>query len=161
MKKFLLATLLATPLFFACEKESVLSKPEKTSVTENAKTLHCSPWREVYGYSALISELNTFSVCNTTACTGNSVTSTATSGVLNDPNGNPYMVSYDDEITTTTQSEIMSQASIWAAAYLPAGGYFVSTITYQVPPGEYVGLFGIGIIVTYRKCTSGGGGGHS
>jgi hypothetical protein len=162
MKKIIVASLLLMPLFWGCQKETLLSKPVKAPAAETAKTLHCSPWREVYGYNALISELNAFAVCNTTACSGNSVTSSATSGVLNDPNGDPYLFSGDEEITIAKQSEIMGQASIWAAAYMPAGGYFVSGITYQVPPGEYLSnAVGIGIIVTYRKCTGGGGGEHS
>lgn len=123
MKKIIVASLLLMPLFWGCQKEKLLSKPVKAPAAETTKTLHCSPWREVYGYNALLSELNAFSICNTTACTGNSVTSSATSGVLNDPNGDPYQFSEDGEITTAIQSEIMSQASIWAAAYMPAGGF--------------------------------------
>jgi hypothetical protein len=156
MKKFLLASLLALPLFWGCQKETTPSTPVKPTA-ETTKTLHCTPYRDVYGYTALCSELNSFSVCNSTNCTGSSVTTSSTNTHLQDPGGTDYLVSVDGLVTATQQSEIMSQASSWATANLPSG-YFVSAISYQpTSPGLTNGV-NLTIVVTYRQCTGGGGG---
>jgi hypothetical protein len=159
MKKILLASLLAMPLFFACKKDPNPTKPVKPNATETSKTLHCYPWRDVYGYTSLCNELNVFAICGLSDCSGGSVTTPLTNNSLADTNGDPYLFSSDEQITISRQNEIRSQAAIWAAANTPTGGYFVSGITYQIPPGAWTtSATGLGITVTYRKCTGGGGG---
>ena len=155
MKQLFIVALLATPLFWSCEKQAPCSKPVKSSAS--TKVLHCSPWRDVYGVSALCTELNGFENCNTSACTGSSVVTSLSNTSLDDPSGNDYLVSLDQLVTASEQSQMMSQASIWANAHVPAG-YFVSAISFQPSPGLSSGTQ-ITITVTYRKCTGGGGGG--
>lgn len=142
-------------LFSGCEKEPTPIKPG-SPVTETAKA--CDPYRSVTGYTALISEINAFSLCDDRACTGNSTTQTLINYVLNNSSGSPFNFTSTQTITTTDQNNVMSQALAWAVANTPTG-YFVSSIRYNADLITGPSAAGIDITVTYRMCTGGGGGG--
>lgn len=145
-------------LFSTCEKDPAHVKPHATPV-ENAKS--CSPWRNVTGYNALVSEINGFSVCNITGCSGSSVTQINTFYVLQQPNGSSFTFASNQIITPSDQTAVMNAGSTLAVANTPTG-YFVSQITYSadiIVSGGSPTYAGIDITVVYRKCTGGGGGG--
>ena len=144
-------------LIMGCEKELKPSKPAP-AVTPELKTQQCDPWRSVTGYVDLIDELNGFALCDARTCTGRSVFSTASTSQLEMAPMLIYIIPDNYSVSPTEQNDIMNTALAWATAHKPFG-YFVSQIQfgYQVigigPPSEAC----ISILVTYRKCTGGGG----
>lgn len=156
---------MATSIFFfsGCEKLSQPSVPvKKHKGTETSKVIHCDPWRNVTGWSALISEMNSLALCDVRMCTGNSVTLNATNWLLsNSSTGSLYLFTSSQVITPAEQNSVMNDAIAWAVANTPSG-YFVSSVSYS--PNIIVGggsTSAITVNVVYRKCTGGGGGGES
>ncbi len=154
----------ATSLFFlsGCEKLEPSISPTPVKQTENTKTIHCDPWRNVTGWSALISEMNSLALCDVRACRGNSVTQNATNWLLtNSSTGSLYLFTSSQVITPAEQNSVMNDAIAWAIANTPSG-YFVSSVMYAanviVGPGS---TSAITVNVVYRKCTGGGGGEES
>lgn len=137
-------------LLSGCGKDPVSAKPP--AITETPKA--CDPFRNVTGYTTLISEINGFSICAITDCSGGSVTSVVTHDMLCNSSGSPFNFSSVQTITPTDQHNVMKASMTWGLAHQPAG-YFVSAISYNddIITGGSPSYSGIDIVVTYRKCT--------
>lgn len=144
---------------YGCKKTSTLGSnvlPDQ----EKVLTIHCSPYRSLVGYSAICTELNTVTNCMIQECTGNSTTTTLTNYVLVNPaTSSPFVFASNQTITASEQNDVMLAAKAWATANLPSG-YFIRYISYNpdilVANGNPT-YAGIDIVVTYKKCTGGGG----
>ncbi len=151
----------ASVFFFSgCEKNQPSVPVKVHKQTENTKVIHCDPWRNVTGWSALISEMNSLALCDMRMCTGNSVTQNATNWLLtNSSTGSLYLFTSSQVITPAEQNSVMNDAIAWAIANTPSG-YFVSSVSYAA--NVIVGsgsTSAITVNVVYRQCTGGGGGG--
>lgn len=154
-------------LFSACEKEPLtVTKPVSYSAKQPTTTpghvKSCSPWRDVEGYNALVSELNTFALCDVRNCQGRSQTITYLLTSLVDSGGTPFSFGDIQLITPAEQNDVIAAGVARAVAHTPVGGYFVSQITYiadvHTIPMTTLTYANIDISVVYRKCSGGGGG---
>lgn len=152
-----LATCAFLSVSLGCRKEIVSGEP--VSEVQKGLIVHCSPYRNVVGYYAMCADLNAVTNCMRRLCEGNSVTVVLTKYVLTDVNNSPFTFASNQTITIAQQNDVMVAAKAWANANTPAG-YYVDYIQFQpdiivsLPPVTYAG---VDIIVTYRKCTGGGG----
>jgi hypothetical protein len=157
MKIQKIGTAVLTLLLFAssCNKTNEENKIElKPVAIEKRGVIHCSPYRNVTGITAVISELNAVSNCSTLYCNGNMLTTTLNQSLLTSPTTSSILLIYNSSATTPTQqSEIITSANLWANAHIPAG-YYLSSIHYS--PSYVVGpsAAGIDIQVTYAKCVA-------
>ncbi|WP_343748206.1 hypothetical protein [Fluviicola sp.] len=143
-----------------CEKSNTSPTRSKFHEKTPALTLRCTPDRSVVGYTALCDELDALTNCDPQACTGGSVTMPLTQYLLTNSSGSIFVFASNQTITTTQQSEVMAAAKARAIANTPSG-YFISYIDYVPDPVVGTGSVtsaAIDIIITYRKCTGGGGG---
>lgn len=164
-KLFAGALVMATAILTvaSCEKEQI-NTSKKSVQPEKLLTQHCSPWRNVIGWSNLISELNGFSQCNVSMCTGQYLSTQKTNYLLKNASGQTFYFTSIQTITPTEQSEVMNAALAWAQNPLNKPvGYSISQISYypEVVTGGSPSTAAITIKVTYIKCTGGGGGGES
>lgn len=152
----------------SCEKESikpvVKTKLQKKSDNVNAvKTLHCAPWRDVYGCTEATADLNDVGFCNTSACSGSQTTMNINNMTVHETgDSNPMYLSDWDPITIAEQNVIWNQAVSEATAMVPPGGYTLAGIHNFRIQVVSIGMLLTNIMkydITYKKCTGGGGSG--
>lgn len=153
-------------LFSACEKDTLPVKPNSLSVkphtAPSGTAKSCDPWRDVTGYSALITEINGFALCDVRTCRGGSTTiTTAFPFPLLDSGGDAFSFTTAQTITPAEQNDVMAAGLAYAISGTPSG-YFISQITYlpivHTFPGTTLTYAEVKITVVYRMCTGGGGG---
>lgn len=149
----------------SCEKEQVQPvKPHKNpgSTNNTTKTLHCAPWRDVYGCTEAAADLNDVGFCNTSACSGTQVTQNINNITVHQTGSStPMYLSDWDPITIADQNVIWNQAVSDATFMTPAGYSLASIHNFRIQVVT-VGMFLTNIMkydITYKKCTGGGGGG--
>ncbi len=124
------------------------------AIAQNQKLQKCQPWRSVTGYNQLCTELGSFN-CARLKCPGNSNTIVKDKLLLENPSSGYYIFSSAVIISTATQNQIISQATVWANANKPAG-YTIEFIKYIpdiITSSGTVTSAGIDIKVTYKTCT--------
>ncbi len=149
----------------SCEKETVkpVVKPHKNPASTNTtKTLHCAPWRDVYGCTEAAADLNDVGFCNTSACSGSQITYNINNMTVHETgNSNPMYLSDWDPITIADQNVIWNQAVSEATSMTPTGYSLASIHNFRIQVVS-VGMLLTNIMkydITYKKCTGGGGGG--
>ncbi|TSJ45419.1 hypothetical protein [Fluviicola chungangensis] len=146
-----------------CNKDRIEPvKPHKISEeTNNTKTLHCSPWRDVDGITAA-SDLNEVGLCNTSSCSGSETYSYKTDKIIKN-GGTPIYVPEFDTVSIADQNTLWSNALSQAISIAPSGYSVASLHNFRVE-WTAVGMLYTTVMkfdIVYRHCTSGGGGGGS
>lgn len=152
----------------SCEKESIkpvvkTTKPQKNPGNTSAvKTLHCAPWRDVYGCTEAAADLNDVGFCNTSSCSGTQTTQNINNITVHETgNSNPMYLSDWDPITIAEQNVIWNQAVSDATFMAPSGFTLASIHNFRIQVVS-VGMLLTNIMkydITYKKCTGGGGSG--
>ncbi|MNJ83107.1 hypothetical protein D3C87_05210 [compost metagenome] len=155
-------------IVLGCNKEQVRPNPAKIKKDKHSevttKTLHCSPWRDVYGCTEAAADLNEVGLCNTSSCTGTQVVTHINNIVVHETgNSNPMYLSDWDPILIADQNVIWNQAVSEAVFMTPSGYTLASIHNFRIQVVS-VGMLLTNIMrydITYRKCTGGGPGGGS
>lgn len=156
-----LTTFASFLIVLGCNKDQIKPvKPHKISEeTDQTKTLHCSPWRDVVGGAAAASDLNEIGLCNTSSCSGSQIFSNSYDKVIK--NGStPIYVPELDTIPIADQNTLWSHALSQAIASAPSGYSVASLHNFRLEWMTVGMLYTTGMIydITYKHCTGGGGG---
>lgn len=163
MKKIIFLSLIISAGFLSCKKEPIApansGKPQKN--TENvSKGLHCTPWRDVADIDAVVADLNTIGVCNTSLCSGATTAySYSPSLIVRDGSGAIVYFLPLTLVTIADQNAIWSNAVSQAITNTPTGFSLSSISNFRTElVGGLFDVYRIRFDVTYIKCAGGGGG---
>lgn len=133
-----------------CEK--TIPAPNKESNQEKGMISLCTPYRNVVGYNALCSELNSISNC-LAMCSVINVSTLTHLLLVNPATGSYFIFGSTQTITASQQNDVMLAAKAWANANKPAGK-IVKYIAYSpdILVSSGTTYAAIDITVTYGTC---------